>query len=470
MQKEITTYIKNDLHTRKITVYSLFLLILIAKIDAQVVIGSNDPPSSKYNLVELITKSNLTEGKGLQLPKLTAAEIQNLTTQILDPTTSAFDKNAAEGLMVYNTTINSSQIWTNNDGGKWIVIGNAAGVDPSYYTTLAVNGILGGPSITPLDSKIDKIYNDVAIGSNQSPSCGPMPGAGIREASFQNQGKRYYKLNLPTGININDVFGVGKYQDINNIIERVELGRDITNTHDVLIVHYGVSSRENVEGIDDFVPASATIYAMYKDGTNKKRVELTLFYADCMGCGTFDKNGKWMRFMCFDLGANNGVNPIPSTYDAGDNTNPSKPLNGNLYQWGNNISGTTQGGVVTNNIWNAQKGALDPCPQGWRIPTKDEWNSIVGLETKTIIANDNTNEYVMFGDRLFFPASGYYQKSTNSRINTGSHSAYWSSIGIDANNAYGFSVSPGASAVNQTDKSNGLNVRCIAQEGAIPLK
>ncbi len=108
-------------------------------------------------------------------------------------------------------------------------------------------------------------------------------------------------------------------------------------------------------------------------------------------------NGKaWMRY---NLGAYTSLDP---------DINPSiKELHGNYYQWGwkevvanaNSTNGNIGGWYGENSNWGGDnawnlgtekvpvKTTNDPCPNGFRIPTKSEFESLISSTTQTNIGN-----------------------------------------------------------------------------------
>ena len=87
----------------------ILLLFFTSPLKAQVTIGSQDPPQP-FSILELTTK--IKQG-GLRLPLLSTVERDNLNLKdLVDP-----EANAAEGLVIFNTTTNCLEFW---NGTKWI--------------------------------------------------------------------------------------------------------------------------------------------------------------------------------------------------------------------------------------------------------------------------------------------------------------------------------------------------------------
>ncbi len=158
-------------------------------------------------------------------------------------------------------------------------------------------------------------------------------------------------------------------------------------------------------------------------------------------CGANIAPGIWKEFMCRNLGADQTANPFI----------PGWQLIGNYYQWGRNgISayGPTgsdgfqadSGNVAGWNTFFADgyswqdgfKTSLDPCPQGFRIPTKAEWDGVIAnnpvsnVGTWTISATNYTAGK-QFGPDLFLPAAGYRGFHNGALYGRGYSGYYWSS-------------------------------------------
>lgn len=138
-----------------------------------------------------------------------------------------------------------------------------------------------------------------------------------------------------------------------------------------------------------------------------------------------------------------------------------------------------QAGAWYQQLWNANEGKLnsnvsktvnDPCPQGWRIPTMNEWKAIgAGQDTDALgVFWDTSNLRIKIpgaenGKDLFLPAAGFRNYSNGATTNQGSNGSYWSSsvsgysVGIMAfNNSNVMKANFGARAYS-------LPVRCIQE-------
>ena len=247
-----------------------------------------------------------------------------------------------------------------------------------------------------------------------------------------------------------------------------------------------------------------------RDGinTNVKTAGLIIFCTDCSFYGeinffngtnwsgvsklvlpTTEVNsggGTFLTFKNHNLGADTSLNPHV----------PVKGLNGDYYQWGKKLPDATvdgwtgdanewgdADGDTDNDNWspdgNAEK---DPCPDGYRVPSKGEWDAVVSsnIATKTgtwFDSETNFGSALHFGSEevpklLTLPAAGYHNIDGNLN-NRGNKGRYWSST--DVRNAGRTSVFTDISAlflsfddsdntiVDATLREQGLSVRCIAE-------
>jgi|GEM_PF-1657739 len=123
-------------------------------------------------------------------------------------------------------------------------------------------------------------------------------------------------------------------------------------------------------------------------------------------------------------------------------------------------------------LWNADteppvKTASDPCPQGWRVPTKTEFQSLINVNNVYTTVNgvdgrifDNNN------DTIFLPAAGF-RGILGSLFRTGEYGAYWSSTQhsrSDFNTTYSLDFdNQGIDIPNASTRANGVSVRCVAR-------
>jgi|GEM_PF-427943 len=139
------------------------------------------------------------------------------------------------------------------------------------------------------------------------------------------------------------------------------------------------------------------------------------FRIELRGCGAYLGPNKtnWKTFMCHNLGADYSRDPFV----------PSDKIHGDKYQWGMKLpivkqaddthdSPRKSGWNRTNayNTWN--NGLDDPCPDGWRVPTSGEWESVLNNNHGTKLGNWNANSLkvsdagVGIGASLMLPAAG----------------------------------------------------------------
>ena len=164
---------------------------------------------------------------------------------------------------------------------------------------------------------------------------------------------------------------------------------------------------------------------------------------------------------------------------------------GDLYQWGRNTDGhqirtsTTAAGPVASGSeganfiksasdwlnprddarWNGStKGAHDPCPSGFRVPTYTELeaernNGGTGFWGTGSLQN---NALGAFNSALKLPVAGYRNYSTGALTTVGSYGAYWSST-VSGSNARLLRFYSSAASVNAGNRAYGFSVRCIKE-------
>ncbi len=107
-----------------------------------------------------------------------------------------------------------------------------------------------------------------------------------------------------------------------------------------------------------------------------------------------------------------------------------------------------------------------PAPDGFHVPTKDEWVALCGILTTTFSMASNATT---MGTYLKMPMAGYRSYSSSNVANAGSYGFYWSSTAYSTNRAYYLAFNS-SSITPQADqyRSNGYSVRCFKDTPTIP--
>jgi uncharacterized protein (TIGR02145 family) len=297
-------------------------------------------------------------------------------------------------------------------------------------------------------------------------------------------------------------------------------------------------------GTDKTTAKKLAVVAQYRDNNNDERqITLEVSVQDC-SCGCSVKStlaAGWLTFMCYNLGVPESTksmtldeqmaysSPISSpSVNATDST-----VYGDLYQWGRHADGhqirsnspvrgpytgaydsngqipstasafyghfitnttSSSGGANwrswDNSLWGASKTGGDPCPAGWRVPTRAEWASIMSgsISTNLTVSNGTatgtsgnkwtwkgstgTHGYTISPDggnsiTLFLPAAGnrYGGNSAGAPDQAGKSGYYWT---VNANNnsqsSYLLGLYSTKVTINESlVRTYGFSVRCITE-------
>jgi uncharacterized protein (TIGR02145 family) len=165
---------------------------------------------------------------------------------------------------------------------------------------------------------------------------------------------------------------------------------------------------------------------------------------------------------------------------------------GDLYQWGRNTDGhqirtsATVAGPVASGAegtsfitstsdwltvpadtrWNGSaKGAHDPCPTGFKVPTDTELeaernNGGTGFWGTGSLQN---NALGAFNSALKLPLAGYRSLSAGALTSVGSFGAYWSSSTLSGTNARSLNFNSSNAGMYSDTRAYGFSVRCIKE-------
>ncbi len=104
-------------------------------------------------------------------------------------------------------------------------------------------------------------------------------------------------------------------------------------------------------------------------------------------------------------------------------------------------------------LWQGSNGINNPCPPGFHVPTKDEWDDEVS--SWNIPPNlDNA-----FGSALKLPAAGYRRGAGTLGV-VGTAGRYWGSTTTGAD-VYTLTYDKNGTSIGKNSRSNGFSVRCI---------
>jgi hypothetical protein len=259
--------------------------------------------------------------------------------------------------------------------------------------------------------------------SNYGSECGTQAGRASSMVDFKTQNIQPYVFTasaIGTKQNLRFVIvdPLGAVQSTN--ADAMAVSGTISNSQ---VVTLTVTYKNTLSDAGSIVYGKTTsqavnvkIYAVYNDGTKDVSVPVNVKIQDCACCGAFIAAGVWKTFMCHNLGVDQSLDPSVVNH----------ALIGNYYVYGQDtpsIPGSSLPYVGSgSNGWakttaNPTKGLKDPCPAGYRIPTKAEWAGVVQNNTVTTIGTildveGNTSQTLTgiykVGTSLYVPASGTF--------------------------------------------------------------
>jgi uncharacterized protein (TIGR02145 family) len=194
-----------------------------------------------------------------------------------------------------------------------------------------------------------------------------------------------------------------------------------------------------------------------------------------VGCGAYVAAGVYKDFACFNLGA---------TDETLDPNVPVQAIHGNYYQWGRNTvvanASTSSAAIVgwntanaANGAWlDANKTANDPCPTGFRVPTKTQLDGVFANNTVSRTGSWTTS-VTNFGTAIHWgpnastktltlPAGGSRSFSDGSGGSRGSEGYYWTST-ENGSSAWAMNFANSYAFTGLSNRANGFSVRCVSE-------
>ncbi|GHT25851.1 hypothetical protein FACS189430_12470 [Bacteroidia bacterium] len=169
----------------------------------------------------------------------------------------------------------------------------------------------------------------------------------------------------------------------------------------------------------------------------------------------------------------NGVKWATRNIDEPGKFAVSAESTGKLYQWNRkkawdavtvNVTGWDDT-VPAGTSWAT---ANDPSPEGWRVPTPAEMQSLCDAAKVTNEWLTSPVNGLRFTDKasgitLFLPAAGYRGYSDGTLYGAGTYGNYWSSTANGTTSAYGLYFFSGDAYVGYYDRRYGFFVRSVAE-------
>ena len=201
-----------------------------------------------------------------------------------------------------------------------------------------------------------------------------------------------------------------------------------------------------------------------------------------LNCGYHKESYPYGKLYQWGRKYGQGYDYYDASWPSGDNLveGPVMPSVGNAEEnndkfYYNSVSPYDWSNVQKDNLWNSGtetspvKTQHDPCPEGWRVPTNEEFDKLNNSYSSLVTVSNQKGRYFC-GDytyldnapKIFFPAAGVRSNLDCVVYNRGNLGRYWSSTpdGRDACILY-FDTSWAFGS--DSDRATGQPVRCVQE-------
>jgi uncharacterized protein (TIGR02145 family) len=269
-----------------------------------------------------------------------------------------------------------------------------------------------------------------------------------------------------------------------NIVEAVTLYPPASASADGTAVdgyyeeEFKIRFKPNIQNLAPANGDSLTVklVASYKDSNTADKLtylEIRVEDGTCV-CPAKVSATEWLNFMCHNLGA---------TYDIISSSQiATRAHHGDWYRFGSAVASLTN--VAANDGYNnsaewstkpvfslssdwpaiGADGVGNPCPAGWRLPTRTEYERVKNNNTWTTGSGWRTfNAVRQVNDYLYLPAAGCRDPNNGNLSSRGGIGYYWSSsVGSNSDHGRNLYFNSNSQLVDNVYRRGGCSVRCVA--------
>jgi uncharacterized protein (TIGR02145 family) len=260
-------------------------------------------------------------------------------------------------------------------------------------------------------------------------------------------------------------------------------GAVAANTNVTATVNYANTLNTPATGLTSSNGLTADIYVVWTEGGADRQLKVTPNIKDCACCGVLIAPGVFKEFLCHNLGADTSLDPDV----------PVSGIFGHYYQWGFKTHvadvNTT---ILTPPGWNnttyastdawldASKTVDDPCPAGYKVPSKTQWEGVIANNTVSRIGpwyhdgfydDDDFSSVIHYGPFLSaqgitLPANGYRLDQNGLLYYRGLVGRYWASTSFTDfgdSRAHYVQFTGDDGSISSHLALHGMSVRCISE-------